>query len=172
MQEITFPWTWWTHVHSFPACSSPHLELASAIPLLLRSISWEADSERGSSPQVGERNYSVFLSSKPTHVTSRVKKESKVKCYILKLFQPLFHCTQRKKKPTTLFLLIIALANGYIFYEKNLKWEACKPLWVLGSLLFPFLRLSQTQIPLGKWLLPDCTVVSLCLMPRVDIWAR
>ena len=112
--------SWWTHAHSFPACSSPHLELASAIPLLLRSISWEANSERGSSPQVGERKYSVFLSSKPTHVTSRVKKESKLKCYILKLFQPLFSLhTKEKKKPQLCFQLIIALANGYIFYEKT-----------------------------------------------------
>ena len=31
--------SWWTHAHSFPACSSPHLELASITPLLLRSIS-------------------------------------------------------------------------------------------------------------------------------------
>ena len=32
---------------------------------------------------------------------------------------PVFTVHKEKKKPTTLFLLIIALANGYIFYEKT-----------------------------------------------------
>ena len=48
---------------------------------------------------------------------------------------------------------------------KKLKWEVTKFANLYGSLEgsipFPFLRLSQIQIPFGEWLLSYCTVLGL-----------